>query len=303
MAATHDDDYPEDDLPPDDDGGDEAPAPLTGREKARRLFFELIKDCGTDLIRMPSSCRIYLNRYLAHHPDEADLLAAVLLAGVPNRLLAYEATSGYTDFLNAQIEEFVQTSHLTPPDAKWAVDTWATALGRPRGFKYVPPVVDPAEFYPDPEKDKKYDNFVKAAMLFIVAAGGFFGTFMAVALMPVIAWAFEVQVIAQGGMMFGGDLLEEQRDNQLGIFLIAFVAAAGFGVVGAAAAIMGWLFAGGEEEPWATAAVASGTAFTSVFACIFALFLCCVPPLFFPFIHIFCVFGATYKSAARGGNY
>lgn len=303
MAATPDDDYPEDELPPDDGGdGEEAPAPLTGREKAQRLFFELIKDCGTDLIRMPSSCRIYLNRYLANYPDEADVLAAVLLAGIPNRLMAYEAPSGYTDFLNAQLDEFAKTTHVSAPDAKWAVEAWAKAIGRPRGYRYVAPDVDPADYYPDPEKDKKYDNFVKAAMTFIVASGGFFGTFMAVALMPIIAWAFEVSVIAQGGMI-GGDLLEEQRDNQYGIFLIAFIAAAGFGIVGAAAAIMGWLFAGGEEEPWATAAVASGTAFTSVFACIFAMFMCCVPPLFFPLIHIVCVFGATYKSAARGGNY
>ncbi|QEL21089.1 EscU/YscU/HrcU family type III secretion system export apparatus switch protein [Limnoglobus roseus] len=283
----------------DEDPSYETERPLTGREKARRLFFELIKDCGADVIRMPSSCRVYLGRYLANHPDEADLLVAVLQDGIPGRLMAYEAV-GYTDFLKAQTEEFA--AKHSPEDARWAVDTWAMALGRPRGFRYVAPDIDPADLYPDPERDKQHDNFVKAAMLFIVGLGGFFGTFMAVALIPIIMWSFEFRLATiNGGMV--DHMMEQEAANDYAIFLVAFIAAAGFGIVGAAGAVTGWLFAGGEEEPWATSAVASGTAFTCVFFCLFGMFMCCLPPLVFPIIHIVCVFGATYKSAARGGNY
>ncbi len=280
--------------PPDDYDDDE---PATGRSKARQLFFELIKDCGVDVIRMPSSCRIYLNRYLANYPAEADLLVAVLQAGVPTRLVAYEQI-GYTEFLKGQTEDFATAANVPLDDARWAVDTWADSLGRPRGFQYVAPQYDPADLYPDPEAATQHDHFVKAAMLFIVGLGGFFGTFMAVALVPVIMWSFDFRIA-----LVAEQFAERDADGEWTMFLVAFIAAAGFGIVGAAAAVTGWLFAGGEEQPWSTAAVASGTAFSSVFFCLFAMFTCCVPPLAFPIMHFVAVFGATYKSAARGGNY
>ena len=58
---------------------------------------------------------------------------------------------------------------------------------RPVGLEPVEDFVEepdimPEDYYPDPERDKKYENFAKAAMLFIVGAGGFFGTFMAIVL-------------------------------------------------------------------------------------------------------------------------
>lgn len=276
--------------------------PQTARGKARRLFFELIRDCGVDVIRMPSSCRVYLNRYLAAQPDEADLLVAVLTDGIPGRLMAYELADGYTDYLKAQTAEFAAAAKVSADDARWAVDTWAEALGRPRGYRYVAPRVNPADLYPDPERDQRYDGLVKAAMMFIVGLGGFFGTFVGIALVPVIMWAFDFRLAMMAEHVVD-HLADHDPDGGWTIVLIAFIAAAGFGLVGSAAAVTGWLFAGGEEEPWATAAVASGTAFTSVFFCLFAMFMCCVPPLAFPIIHVVCVFGATYKSAARGGNY
>lgn len=301
MAAPDHAPKPDDDRPPDDapDGG-EVERPVTGREKAERLFYELLRDCGTDLVRMPSSCRVYLSRYLANFPDEADLLMGVIQRGIPGRLLQHEAKRGYSDFLDEEIRRFVKSEKVQWADAKWAVETWAKGVGRPRGFKHVASTVPVEELYPDPERDKKYENFVKAAMIFIVGAGGFFGTFMAVALIPIFMWALEGSLVALTAGAAGG-MMEESDD--LAIFLVAFIAAGGFGLVGAAAAIVAWIFAGGDEEPWATASVASGTAFTTVFICLGITMMCCIPPLFLPFVHIACVFIATYKSAARGGNY
>lgn len=307
MAATREPDP--DDLPPPEEPlegdapaeGDEPPVrPMTGRQKAERLFFELIRDCGSDLVRMPSSCRVYLSRYLANYPDEADLLMAVINKGIPNRLLQHEAKRGYNEYLDEEIRRFAKGQKVEWIDAKWAVESWAEGIGRPRGFRYVEPVVTVEDLYPDPDKDKKYDNFVKAAMIFIVGAGGFFGTFVAIALIPIFMWALEGSIVALTGGL-GGALMEQ--DDEWSIFLLAFIAAGGFGLVGAAAAIVAWIFAGGDEEPWATASVASGTAFTTVFICLGVTMMCCIPPLFLPFVHIGCVFAATYKSAARGGNY
>lgn len=301
MAAPENAPQPDDELPPDEvSDGDEVERPPSGREKAERLFFELIRDCGTDLVRMPSSCRVYLTRYLANYPDEADLLMGAINRGIPTRMLQHEAKRGYSDFLDDEIRRFARAEKVDWADAKWAVDNWAKAVGRPRGFKHVAPVIAPEELYPDPEQDKKYENFVKAAMIFIVGAGGFFGTFMAIVLIPIFMWALEGSLVAMTGGLAGG-MMEESDDAA--IFLVAFIAAGGFGLVGAAAAIVAWIFAGGDEEPWATASVASGAAFTTVFICLGITMMCCIPPLFLPFVHIGCVFIATYKSAARGGNY
>lgn len=310
MAVRNNDLPPEDDRPPadgdpvpPDNGQEPAERPLTGREKAKKIFFELMKDCGPDLIRMPSSCVVYLSRYLANHPDEADLLALVVKAKIPAILLQHELKNGYAELYDHLLREFANNEKLAWDDAKWAVDAWAQAIGRPRGFKYRKPKLKREDLYPDPEKDKKYDNFVKAAMIFIVGLGGFFGTFMAVALVPLLMWALEGGLMAFTAGMAGGMLDDENNDAEAAMFLVAFIAAAGFGIIGAAAAIVAWIFAGGEEKPWDTAAVASGTAFFTVFACMFLTLACCIPPLFLPFVHIVCVFSATYKSAARGGNY
>jgi hypothetical protein len=306
MAVRDNDLPPEDpDLPPD---GDLAPLepverPLTGRAKATQIFFELIKDCGPDLIRMPSSCVVYLSRYLANYPDEADLLALVVRAKIPTILLQHEKKHGYAELYDHVLKEFAQNERLAWEDAKWAVETWAQAIGRPRGFKYRKPKLTREDLYPDPDAGKKYDNFVKAAMIFIVGLGGFFGTFMAVALVPLVLWAMEGGLVALTGGLAGGLMDDEAGDSDAAMFLIAFIVAAGFGIVGAAAAVVAWIFAGGEERPWDTAAVASGTAFFTVFVCLFLTMMCCIPPLFLPFVHICCVFSATYKSAARGGHY
>ncbi len=301
MAANENDPQPDDELPPDEvSDGEEVERPPTGREKAERLFFSLIRDCGVDLVRMPSSCRVYLTRYLANHPDEADLLMGVINRGIPTRMLQHEAKRGYSDFLDEEIRRLAKVEKVEWADAKWAVEIWAKAVGRPRGFKHVAPAIAPEELYPDPERDKKYENFVKAAMIFIVGAGGFFGTFVAIAIIPIFMWALEGSLVALTGGLAGG-MMEETDDAA--IFLVAFIAAGGFGLVGAAAAIVAWIFAGGDEEPWATASVASGAAFTTVFICLGITMMCCIPPLFLPFVHIGCVFIATYKSAARGGNY
>ncbi len=275
--------------------------PLSGRKKAEKLFFEMIKDCGTDIIRMPSSCQVYLSRYLANFPEEADLLMGVLRNEMPTRLLQHESKAGYTDFLNDEIKRYARKSKVGLQDARWAADCWAEAIGRPRGYRPSMVTITTEDLYPDTEEKQKYENFVKAAMIFIVGGGGFFGTFVAISIIPIFMWALDGSIMALTAGQGGGGMLDQ--DNDLAIFLVAFIVAAGFGLVSAAAAIVAWIFAGGEEEPWATASVASGAGFTTVFICLGITMMCCIPPIFLPFVQIGCVFVATYKSAARGGNY
>jgi hypothetical protein len=302
MAAPENEPQPDDERSPDDaPDGEAVERPLVGRDRAEHLFFELLRDCGPDLVRMPSSCRVYLSRYLANHPEDADLLMAVVKRGTPTRLLQHESPRGYDALLDEEIRRFAKSQKIEWYDAKWAVECWAKGVGRPRGFRpKKPQAVSPAMLVDDLDEKSKYDNFVKAAMIFIVGFGGFFGTFVAIALIPIFMWALEGTLVSLTAG-FGGAIMDDSDDTA--VFLVAFLAAGGFGLVGAAAAIVAWIFAGGEEEPWATASVASGTAFTTVFICLGITMMCCIPPLFLPFVHIGCVFMATYKSAARGGNY
>jgi hypothetical protein len=82
------------------------------------------------------------------------------------------------------------------------------------------------------------------------------------------------------------------------VVVLMVMGAAGF--LSAVATLGGWLFGGGDEKPWATFSVAFGTAMSTL---LILMFIPCIPLLAKPVIYFGSVFAATFKSAARGGNY
>lgn len=270
------------------------------RAEARELFVEMVRDCGPGIVRMESSCEMYLNQYLANHPDERQLLSTSLVFGAPEAILEYAAESGYADHLDTLTARFARRAELDPDAARWAIESWAEALGRPAGGEYGPPV-ELAKVYPD--EQKAGGAFTHGAMCGIVAAGGFVGGFLAMCLVPVLLWATDPELLFMNDFAahqegYGGKAAAEKREQA--VFLFFAAVAVGSGLLGAGAAVGAWLFAGGDHNPWATFSVACGTAFVMVFISTF------VPLIILPFkpvTYFLSVFAATYKSAARGGEY
>jgi hypothetical protein len=273
------------------------------RPEARDLFLEMARDCGPSIFRMQASCEMYLAQYLPDFPDERGVLAAALRRGVPDAVLQFEEATGYDDHLAVLGQKLATSAELDPDAARWAVEAWAAALGRPAGG-YVPPKpvrVGDGRFYPDDDPDSPTLRAVAStAMTAIVGGSAFAGGLIATMLIPILMWAVDLSsVFLQDLHARAGGKGAAQADELL-LFLIFLALGFGVGLLGAGAAVGAWLFAGGNERPWATGSVAFGTAFVMVFIAGFVPFI--VLPAK-PIVFFCSVFGAAYKSAARGGEY
>jgi hypothetical protein len=269
--------------------------PLTDREKAVERLNRCVDENGADIIAMPASCAVYLNRYLANTPAECELLVRALHRGVPRDLNAYTNEDGYDDFVDAVIDQLAQQQSWPREDAQWAVEAWAEALGRPRGFVYEPPAE--IQKYHDVVVNRTHEKLAQGAMLAIVGGGAFLGGFLATAIVPIFMWALDGERFSISSGEHGANELKKELDLAywIGVFIVAGIV----GLIGAVASIVGWVLAGGDERPWATASVAFGTALAMVFIAGFGPF----PGLVRPIAFFVSIFTASYKCSARGGHY
>jgi hypothetical protein len=274
----------------------QASAPvLRHRENAEQRLQRCLDDNGAAIIAMPASCAVYMSRYLAPVPEECDFLVRSLHRGVPREIQSFTAEEGYNEFLDALGDELVRRESWSPEDAAWAVSTWATVLGRPRGFVYeTPPEM---QKYHDVVANPTQEKVAQAAMLTIVGGGAFAGGFLATAIVPLFMWALDGSQFSLTQGELGAQELKKDLDlaYMIGVFMVAAVV----GLIGAVAAIVGWVMAGGDEKPWATASVAFGTALAMVFIAGFGPF----PSLVRPVAFFVSIFTASYKCSARGGHY
>ncbi len=262
-------------------------------------FIEMVRDCGTGIVQMPASCEMYLAQYLSSFDAERKMLLTALRKNVPNAIVQYDQKDGYDDHLDYLTAKLVKESECDAGDARWAVEAWAEALDRPAGYE-IEQAIDPRKLREEQEQNPESgfkSKAVKTAMITIVGAGGFLGGFVAVALLPVLVWASGAEVVMNGGEDTG---MFDKKSTNVQFFLACLLLAVGAGIVGSLGAIGAWLFAGGNENPWATFNVACGTAFVMVFI---VTMMPLIPALLKPIFYVCSVFGTTYKSAARGGNY
>ena len=269
------------------------------RPEAFDTFIEMVRDCGTGIVQMPASCEMYLSQYLSSFDAERKMLLTALRKDVPLSIVQYNQRDGYDDHLDYLTKKLVKESECDADDARWAVTAWAEALDRPAGYE-IEQAVDPRRLRDEQERNPVSgfkDKAVKTAMVTIVGAGGFLGGFVAVALVPIMLWSIGADVFVNGG---DGASLFDKKNSDVQYFLAFLLLAVVAGITGSLGAIGAWLFAGGNENPWATFNVACGTAFVMVFL---VTFMPLIPFLFKPIVYLCSVFGTTYKSAARGGNY
>lgn len=260
--------------------------------KAEEAFAEFIERCGTDSWKIPSSCETFLTQYLAKFPAELELLVAALRVGVAKRIAGQDARVGYDDFLSQLADKFATAAGTDREAATWVVGAWAFGVGKPVG--YAPPEEKPAagRRY-DPEGSPPDDKFVYRVMTLIVVGGGALGAAIGAACLPIILMATDVAVDHyKNGMYFRQSAMSDGAT--LLLVLAMMVGAAAVGALGAWA---GWYMGSGAENPWASFGVACGAAFTTTVLLVFFVTAVLKPVVLFG-----AVFGATFKSAARGGR-
>jgi hypothetical protein len=261
------------------------------RPEACQALAELIQEYGKSIIRMPSSCQMYMNAKLADYREELVLLSDSLRRGIPEQILQHAGTDEYEAQLARLGEEFAAARGIDRAVASETVTAWATALNRPPGYRptAAPDRVYPEEHKPDPAKEKT----AQFLMALIAGAGGFLGTALGagvagLALLITDAAVDDPRTAAQMG---------EARPVAHAVIAVAILLKMGIaGCASGVAATLGWLFGKGDAKPWAGFAAAFGSGFGLAL-----IFLSFSGSLIRMAIIAGSVFGASFTTASRGG--
>jgi hypothetical protein len=273
---------------------DDAPfdIPAGIRIGAFRAFDRMIREVGKSVYRMPASCEMFLRQYLGRYSDERELLAAALRRGVPDRILQHSRADGYDELLDEVTADLSRSAGVDVRQAKWAVEAWATVLGRPPGYRPGPVVARPIAPPPGFEDPKPpiSERGLRLIMAGIAAVGGFVG--------GAIGNGGAYLVIALTGIAVDAEFDHKAPGaSEFALLLIVLLLMMMGGLAGAVGAFGGWLFGRGDAKPWAGAKAACGAAFG--ISCL--LFLCVGPGLVTAMAQLFAAFGAAFTAASRGG--
>lgn len=267
------------------------------QEKAREIFIGMIRDCGTDIVRMRASFEMYLGQYLIDYPEEKQLLHDAFRVGIPEKILQHAGEKDYDKYLTRLGPRFAEAAKRLDDECAWGVETWAMALGRTAD--YAAPAAPDRVYLEDliPEESHTKKVATGTAMAIIVSAGGGLGAGLAALLWPLVG-----AVAGFSSRYYAGDTenaIKTEYDQTIYFVMIFLTAAA----VGAFGALGGWLFGRGAEYPWAGFSIAFGTALTMFFI-VQVIPIPFVPSIIWKPIVLFgSVFGSVYKTAARGGQY
>ncbi len=263
------------------------PCPETLSADAWPALQALVAESGATVYHMPTSCDFLLKRHLAAFPKERELLSLAL-----NRGVASEVAKRGAD-LARLADDFAAATGTPPPEARWAIDAWAAAVG-------PSPVVAPVA------KARRLSDAVavgavaeRRIMAGIAALGGLLGGGVGNgALLYLLGFADGAQVkyrVQRDGVQ--GAWSDGNAAPLVMALMVAFSVGLG-ALFGAAGAALGWWMGRGNERPWAgfAAAWGAGMGTGSLF-----LFITGPGPITAILIGV-ATFGATYTAAARGGR-
>jgi len=263
------------------------------RPEARQALAQFIHEYGESIIKMTSSCQMFMSVKLAEYPGEKDLLIDALRRGIPERILQHAGSDDYTTRLASMSHEFAKVREIDPEVAGEVVTAWAEVLNRPVGYKKgaVPDRVYREQAPPDPKQEQQ----IKLVMALIAGAGGFLGTAIGAGLAGATMLVTEVAV----GDTRGSSVKYAAGAHGTALTVVALAIAIKMGIAGVAggfAAVGGWLMGSGDQRPWAGFAAAFGTGFSLAM-----IFLSYSSSLIRIVGIAVAVFGATFTIAARGG--
>ncbi|OWK34494.1 hypothetical protein [Fimbriiglobus ruber] len=170
--------------------------------------------------------------------------------------------------------------------ATWAVEAWAHAIGRPPGYRPKARRIDPK-----PAGQPARHRALRWVMGLIAAAGGGLGGFLG-------AGAFFMVMFLAGIAVDAGFGIKHKGSKDLALFIFLTVIMLAGGIVAAPAAFLGWMMGRGDEKPWSGFAAAFGSAAGTA-----AISYYVFGPTIISIVGIaMSTFGATYRTASRGGN-
>ncbi|GAP94461.1 PhnD/SsuA/transferrin family substrate-binding protein [Leptolyngbya sp. NIES-2104] len=96
---------------------------------ARDILRDLVKELGSNIADNPQQWRGYLNDRLAHYQLERKALTTALNEHVPEELMSTQLSISPQVQVERLTSRLVEQLGLQPDIARWAVESWALALG------------------------------------------------------------------------------------------------------------------------------------------------------------------------------
>jgi hypothetical protein len=177
---------------------------------ARERLGELVTSYGTGLTATPRMCAILLKQKCAEFPAEVEVLSQAVQHGTVNHLMKVRRDQEWDPVCCSLVSELVETG-VQEEEARWAVESWAVALG-----KHPKAAPRPPEPKPDwnrlPEEQANTAPEQKRGALYHPLIGGLCGAIggaVGAALELALAIAFLDSLVDAVGPQFapGGDVL------------------------------------------------------------------------------------------------
>ncbi len=191
-------------------------------DQARQKLCDFITNYSPTICNTPGTCKMVLGQQCADFPAEKDLLLRALDRGAVTGVMKAPVGGPWDDLVTK-----VAGSSVSPDDARWAVESWAIALGRHPDA--APPPPEPVPSMNAPPTATKTGVARAAGSTMAVAVGGAIGGGFTSA---VIMLVMTVLAVKMGPYDFGIPLW-------IAIVLILFGGAFG-GVLGGSGAALGW---------------------------------------------------------------
>jgi hypothetical protein len=144
---------------------------------ARTKLADIVNNYGTTVCNTPRSCEIFLQQYCDDLPAEREVLTEALRRGVVTRLME-EKEQPYQLIASSLVKE-LQADGIAAEDARWAVESWALALGKHPSTAPPPPAPVPAFSDPQEEQAPPAITSSKVWSPLVVALGGGIGAILA----------------------------------------------------------------------------------------------------------------------------
>jgi hypothetical protein len=191
---------------------------------ARQKLCEMIANYGPTLCNTPGTCKMVLGQHCLDFPAEKELFLRVLDKGAVAGVMRGPVGGPWDDLVKQ-----VAGSSDSDSDVRWAVESWAMALGKHPEAAPLPPEPNIYSLSTLPDAMKSGETSTKGSVL-AVAIGGAIGGGVP---------GFMILILA--GTMMGVKLTRNGVDSPGGMaILIVFMAAVICAVCGGSGAAVGW---------------------------------------------------------------
>jgi hypothetical protein len=161
---------------------------MSMNDQARKKLCDVIANYGSTICSTPRTCVMVLGQQCAEFPAEKDLLLRALERGAVAGVIKAPVGGPWDDEIKT-----VAGSSVKPADARWAVESWAIALGKHPDAAPLPP--EPVMSINAPPDAVRSGGVVRTAgsTLAVAIGGGIGGAFTSMVLtMVLIVLAVEV---------------------------------------------------------------------------------------------------------------